>query len=818
MRKIAPAIFLFFLLFQSTTARAVSEDEADDEPAPEEPAPIRKKKLAPFPKQWLEPYFTQTRALRGATAFRAGDYAKAITELEAVLSKLKKDSPEYHPLRFLLAISHMNQSSWKTAGEIFESLYTRYPALAPYHAFYAARCQIRRNELDSALVWLSRIPSDSVLEAEAVMFKVDAFVSTKRWADVENETSSFISRFPRGARWPEALFRHAEAKETLGRGVEEIAAAYRKVWIEAPFDNFAVRAEERLEALAQANPPKRGIILAHSVEDQSTRGMIFFNANQNTQAESTFSTALAQRGVDPATQCSLRFHLAQSVWKQRQRTRAAPLFEQAISICRQAKEHDFTARSLYQGARSLASSGNKEKALTLYAQIEKDYPEHRLADDARLRAAEVFVDLNKKDDATAFLSNLADRYPKGDMAPEALWRLAFAAYQAKDWDKALDILTELLQRFPREDIFYAEGRALYFKARTLHFQGKKKEARATYERAIREYPLSAYALFSLERMRQAFPETRTAILRELRANMGHKTNAWNFQPNDLWDDPRFVRAVELARLGLGLEARRELARLGISGRKRTEARPEGQDDPLWVTALLLDRNHLWNASHAIPRYSIADFRRRYPIGGRPEAEWQLGFPRAFPEAVHKNSRTTQVPETLAWAIMREESAFFPRAESFANAQGLLQLMPRTAQRFAKYTVNREMLFDPNRNLELGFKFLDFLLDHFGGAAPLTISGYNAGEGAVDRWLKERGQLELDEFIETIPYDETRGYTKRVLSSYLTYAWLYSKERPVPQISFSLKKEEKKQIRPTPKKASTNVREKAVVRKLAKKRS
>jgi soluble lytic murein transglycosylase len=70
---------------------------------------------------------------------------------------------------------------------------------------------------------------------------------------------------------------------------------------------------------------------------------------------------------------------------------------------------------------------------------------------------------------------------------------------------------------------------------------------------------------------------------------------------------------------------------------------------------------------------------------------------------------------------------------------------------------------------------------------LVISGYNAGEGGVDRWLRERGELELDEFIETIPYDETRGYTKRVLSSYLTYAWLYQSDKPVPTVSFTLKK-------------------------------
>jgi soluble lytic murein transglycosylase len=141
--------------------------------------------------------------------------------------------------------------------------------------------------------------------------------------------------------------------------------------------------------------------------------------------------------------------------------------------------------------------------------------------------------------------------------------------------------------------------------------------------------------------------------------------------------------------------------------------------------------------------------------------------------------------------MREESSFYPRAESFANALGLTQLMSRTAQRFAKWPVTREALFDPDKNVEVGSQFLAFLLEHYEGMVPLVISGYNAGEGGVDRWLRERGDLELDEFIETIPFDETRGYTKRVLASYLTYAWLYQSDKPVPSINFTLKREYKK---------------------------
>ena len=134
-----------------------------------------------------------------------------------------------------------------------------------------------------------------------------------------------------------------------------------------------------------------------------------------------------------------------------------------------------------------------------------------------------------------------------------------------------------------------------------------------------------------------------------------------------------------------------------------------------------------------------------------------------------------MPEALQLAIMREESSFNPRVESVANALGLTQMLVKTAARFSDRSVSRETLLDPARNVELGSRYLGFLLERYNGMPPLAIASYNGGEGAVDRWLRERGDLELDEFIETIPFDETRNYTKRVLSSFLTYAWLYDAE-------------------------------------------
>ena len=786
----------------TTTARAAevgNSDEDEEQATPAEAAPSPKSIPVAFDKKWLEPFFPSGPTNKAASRFRAGDFAGASKDLTRIVGDLPAKSPERNPLRFLLALALMNQSppSWQAAGDIFEDLWSSYPLLAPYHAYHAARCRLRRGDGDGAFTWLARVPAGSVLEAEAVMIKVDAFVAAKRWAELDSEIATFLTRFPKGPRRAEAMFQRAEALRELGRPLQEIAAAYRKVWAESPTETWATRASERLEDLAKTVPTtEAGALVAHSVDELLSRGMILFDSNQNTQAESTFSAALASPGVDKATACKLRFHLAQSVWKQRQRGRAAPLFDQAIADCREASERDFLARSLYQGARSYASSGDRDKAIALYAQIEKDHAGHRLADDARLRAAEVYTDDSKEAEAEKLLSDLADIYPKGDMAPEALWRLAFDRFRDRDYDKALHWLDQELRRYPREDIFYAEGRALYWKARIFDKKGEHKKARDGYERAVREYPLSVYTLFSLERLRKVAPEARKELLHELRKHMGDidRKSPWEFGKQAVFGEPGFLRAVEFARMGLGSEARRELAKLGLRvGVTKGEAAPtSGREDALWITAILLDRGNQWNASHSVPRYTMSSFRREYPNGGRHEAQWRLGFPKAFPDIVAKHCHANKVPEALQWAIMREESSFYPRAESFANALGLTQMMTKTAQRFAKWPVTREALFDPDKNVDIGSHFLSFLLEHYDGAVPLVISGYNAGEGGVDRWLRERGNLELDEFIETIPFDETRGYTKRVLSSYLTYAWLYQSDKPVPQINFTLKKPDGKQ--------------------------
>jgi len=291
-----------------------------------------------------------------------------------------------------------------------------------------------------------------------------------------------------------------------------------------------------------------------------------------------------------------------------------------------------------------------------------------------------------------------------------------------------------------------------------------------------------YALLAFARLDESAPKARAHLLHVL--HDAARPVPFHFEARPLFGEPGFRRAVELCRMGQGGDARRELARLGLPTAGEKHGGPgarKDSEDLLWIAAVLLDRGGVWSASHSIPRYTLTDYKSDYPAG-LGATKWRLSYPRAFPELVAQNARANQLPEALQLAIMREESAFSPRIESFANAIGLTQMLIKTARRFSNgQNVTRESLMDPVKNLEYGSRFLGFLWSHFAKVAPLAIAGYNAGEGAVDKWLGERGNLALDEFMETIPYDETRNYTKRVLASYFAYAWLYDAKRPVPPL-------------------------------------
>jgi len=135
---------------------------------------------------------------------------------------------------------------------------------------------------------------------------------------------------------------------------------------------------------------------------------------------------------------------------------------------------------------------------------------------------------------------------------------------------------------------------------------------------------------------------------------------------------------------------------------------------------------------------------------------------------------------LLLAVIRQESLFDTRARSPAFALGLMQLLPSTAGRVAKQIgmppPSNDQLFDPDTNLTLGSQYLKQLLERYSNNWFKAIAAYNAGEAAVDRWEKEIVTDDIEEFVERIPYTETRGYVKLVMRNHRIYQKLYDRSK------------------------------------------
>jgi soluble lytic murein transglycosylase len=153
--------------------------------------------------------------------------------------------------------------------------------------------------------------------------------------------------------------------------------------------------------------------------------------------------------------------------------------------------------------------------------------------------------------------------------------------------------------------------------------------------------------------------------------------------------------------------------------------------------------------------------------------WKLAYPGRLLETIRRQD--ARDPYLVA-ALIREESVYDPRAVSPVGAMGLMQIMPDTGRRIARtvgladFTIDQ--LFVPEVNLRLGVRYLEDLLDRFAGNTAYAVAAYNAGPEAVVRWIENNPPRSIEEFIEEIPFAETRWYVKRVLRSLWEYQTLY----------------------------------------------
>src|SRR5438128_2622997 len=221
VRLVSGSVSVCLLVILSVAARAAAASGGDHDPdqdatlAASAAGPTRAAsgKPVPFDRSWLTPFFEHGPAKQAVEQFRAEDWEGAETGFARAVKSLPRAGGERHAAMYMLALARANQSKWSEAGALFEDLYGAYPSLAPYHAYNAARCRLRRGDAAGALEWAGRVPDGSVPKAETELVRIDALRTLNRWSDALAALESYLQQWPNGPRHAESLFKKAEAIE-----------------------------------------------------------------------------------------------------------------------------------------------------------------------------------------------------------------------------------------------------------------------------------------------------------------------------------------------------------------------------------------------------------------------------------------------------------------------------------------------------------------------------------------------------------------------------------------------------------------------------
>jgi soluble lytic murein transglycosylase len=165
-----------------------------------------------------------------------------------------------------------------------------------------------------------------------------------------------------------------------------------------------------------------------------------------------------------------------------------------------------------------------------------------------------------------------------------------------------------------------------------------------------------------------------------------------------------------------------------------------------------------------------------PFTAAPRKFWELLFPLPYRADLDRTARGEGIDPFLLAGLIRQESEFNPQALSHANAYGLTQVRPVTGRQYALKAgiprLSNGMLFQPVTNLKLGAAIFHGMLDHNGGKVEQTLAAYNAGPNRTAEWLGWNQYREPAEFVESIPFTETRDYVQAVMRNADIYRRLY----------------------------------------------
>lgn len=422
------------------------------------------------------------------------------------------------------------------------------------------------------------------------------------------------------------------------------------------------------------------------------------------------------------------------------------------------------AHWLYRKAKILTRMGDNKASQAVFKKIIIEHPESGYVRAARYQLALIDMEDNHYKKAYQYFKN---RIKKPAASMEYLtWLAAWCAYRNGYYDTAAEYLDRLIKKYNKSR---NRNRYRYWRARIYSQKKNDKEAIAIFKSINRSSPLTYYGIKSFVEL-----DSRKLGGRSTKDVLNNGSKEGSTPPllsKELFtevDVKSFNRISAMSSACMGSEIPEEI---GILASKF-----EDEKAVLYGLATLYQQHDAYSSAMNLARKGGLYSYCKTFTGSIGSCYFRFTYPKGFSSIVLPYAQKHKLLPEVVFALIHQESRYRPSVVSPADAIGLMQIIPKTGHEIANElgieSFELEGLYDPETNVYFGTYYLRKVLDRFDQKLPYALASYNAGPDVVEKWIRKKGDLPDEIFIEEIPYQETNRYVKKILANIAVYKTLY----------------------------------------------
>jgi soluble lytic murein transglycosylase len=617
-------------------------------------------------------------------------------------------------------------------------------ALDDYADYLGAQAALQAGHGADAYALLDRFAErhpDSIFVANAPVLLANAYIQ-------QNDPQGALRVLQPLADTPHAS--HADFRYTLGRAYQmagdtgHATPIFRKLYVSLPLSFEAGQARTQLQAM--------GVPLT-SAERKSHADQLFNAKRYGEAGEEYHAIERDGNGLSAADHNALLIYTAVCDMKMKRISRR--------DVERLPDTADDTAAlKLYMLAEISRNENDQSGHDALIDQMVKRFPASRWLEEALYSGGNMYLLKHDEKQATYHYSLLVQMFPESTYAASAHWRTAWMNYRMRNYSEAGRLMDEQIKGYPAG--IEVPG-ALYWRGRIYEDEEHNFGQAVNYYRVLADTYVNYY-YGELARKRLGVLNNQAAAAPAAVLSAVRKPVVPELTGELPENEPHLIKARLLANAALN----------EYIGPEIQASATAGEWGALGQAEIYVSYGEHTRALQSMKRSGISFFA--LPMDQVPEIYWRLLFPQPYWSALVGSSQANGLDPYLVASLIRQESEFNPGAVSRANAYGLMQLLPSVGKSMAKRQKMKGFktadLLNPTVNLQLGTVNLRQVLDRFGGQQEYALAAYNAGDVPVRQWMSSGDYKDIPEFVESIPYTETREYVQAILRNRQMYSALY----------------------------------------------